>query len=260
MRIFNNLKNRKFISKKIYHKNKLSNNTITDFLLKIVLPNFTIFSGMFLIGLPFFKLSILRKFRVSPLLLSFSKFEILVFLVALFIFLTIYFFSFFSYDIKKYLKNNSSMNNLPLITFIITLFIGLYILFFNHFPWICLFFIITSLFSLKYKRTYRDFLKITNIINILPMIASIGLVTVILFTNEYLERFIPFNVVENAYKDSKIIDVVITYHNDKPIIKKYDTTKRAKNYIDNFLPGYEYDGVKYYDVIYGKSLICFKDK
>lgn len=118
---------------------------------------------------------------------------------------------------------------------------------------------ILSYLSLKYKGIYRNFLRTANILNILCMIASIGTITVILFTNEYLEHFIPFSYIEKT-NNSKIIQVIVAYHNDKPIIKKYDTTKTAKNYIDNFLPGYEYDNVKYSDVICCKNLIYFKNK
>ena len=177
-------------------KNNFSNNiTINDFILKNILPNITIFSTMFLFGLPFFKISILNRFKISPSLLSISGFDILLFLTALFCLFIPYIVILFFYDIKIHVKNNKNFLN-------------------------CV---------------------------------QLGLFLLTLFIDNYFERFIRFNIIE-ANSDSKIINVVVAYYNDKPIIKQYDTTGDQKNYLNNFLPGYEYDGAKYSDVVSAGNL------
>ena len=100
----------------------------------------------------------------------------------------------------------------------------------------------------KHKLNYKNIF-----IQILFTIILFGLITCNIFIDNYFERFIRFNIIE-ANSDSKIINVVVAYYNDKPIIKQYDTTGDQKNYLNNFLPGYEYDGVKYSDVVSAGNL------
>ena len=230
-------------------KNNFSNNiTINDFILKNILPNITIFSTMFLFGLPFFKISILNRFKISPSLLSISGFDILLFLTALFCLFIPYIIILFFYDTKIHVKNNKNfLNCVQLGLFLLTLILSLYIFFRDVFFWLLIFYIILFILP-KHKLNYKNIF-----IQISFTIILFGLITCNIFIDNYFERFIRFNIIE-ANSDSKIINVVVAYYNDKPIIKQYDTTGDQKNYLNNFLPGYEYDGEKYSDVVFAGNL------